>query len=119
MWASYLERETTLTDLFEAGKMAIAAAMVINAERGKAKLPPIKSGELFRRLEKLELEQTVKVNQPKFSDLIDKLIKIKSGPNGGVGMTELDPATNRNGMKNLVIKNLTSVFLIRGMNRKI
>mgnify|MGYP001388799328 FL=1 len=76
--------------------MAIpAAAVVINAERGKAKLPPIKSGELFRRLEKLELEQTVKVNRPKFSDLIDELIKIKSGPNGGVGMTELEPATKR------------------------
>lgn len=25
--------------------------------------------------------------------MIDKLIKIKSGPNGGVGMTELEPAT--------------------------
>ena len=95
LWARYLERETTLTDLFEAGKMAIPAAAVINAERGKAKLPPIKSGELFRRLEKLELEQTVKVNRPKFSDLIDELIKIKSGPNGGVGMTELEPATKR------------------------
>lgn len=111
LWARYLEKETTLTDLFEAGKLALETAAEINTAREKAKLPPIKSGELFRRLKEVELAETVVRNRPKFSELIDERIKFKTGPNGGDGMVELEPSSKREWSEKLLnLKKYIGIF---------
>ena len=94
-WNTYLGKSTTLRDLFEAGKRAIEISERVNEVRKKAKMGELSFDQFFNAFEKSIMGDAKTFEYPTFAELIKERIELKTGPNGGKGMTELEETSKR------------------------
>ncbi|MDB4703329.1 hypothetical protein OAF52_01885 [bacterium] len=94
-WAEFLGRETTLTDLFDAGKQAVEISSKVNEARWKAGLKEWSVLEFFKKFESTCMSYAQKMKRPKFKEMIDLRLHFLCGKNGGKGRRELEKSSKK------------------------
>ena len=110
-WATYFGKETSLEQIFDAGREAIAAAAEVNRALGQAGLQPMSVEQVFKKYRELGKRFAEKKSYPKFSVLIDQYIKFKTGPTGGPAQKPLSK-THQKGIRTQMeyLKNYIGIF---------
>ena len=106
LWATYLDRETTLTDLFEAGKRVIEISTELNEARHKAGLQPWTTHVFLEKLRENSLQYAQKMKRPTYKEMIARRLHFLCGRSGGKGRRELEKVTKKEWTEKL--KNLES-----------
>jgi hypothetical protein len=94
-WHTYLGTETTLTDLFDAGKQAVEISSKVNEVRWKAGLKEWTVWEFFKKFESSCMNYAQKMKRPKFKEMIDLRLHFLCGKNGGKGRRELEKSSKK------------------------
>ena len=110
-WSTYLGKETTLEQIFDAGRETIAAAAEVNQALGQAGLQPMTADQVFKKYRELGKRFAEVKSYPKFSVLIDEFIKFKTGPTGGRAQKPLSKRHQNNLVKQMeYLKNYIGIF---------
>jgi len=94
-WLTYLGSETTLSDLFDAGKQAVEISSKVNEARWKAGLLQWSVLEFFEKFESSCMDYAQKMKRPKFKEMIDSRLHFLCGKNGGKGRRELEKSSKK------------------------